>query len=348
MGKDACRKLSAQSNLAIAQIQLQNAQKAPAIETLKSVIASDPGSLEAEQARELLTRLGQDYISPIDPDVVLTELTKTLGSQDKEIITPFVEPQNLITLQLNTRGSKFAYGIEPDGSLAITNISFQPLIVSDNALFKGNVRVDANVTGDLNKMIPNLLTIKTQPTSPIEPGRSLLIPLRLFTGELRQMLLTHPQASLDIEFTAFIDPVTTDEGTKNALPGIEPARTLLKRPGVEISHKYLHNRLNAMANREPPYKLTSADWMPTVLKSALVHNLADSNWVVRVHTMEAMLTLPLDYELINAAAENLNDAHWPARMMAIYLLAKAQPPQPAAQPPQQHPQQRQQPQQPNE
>ena len=337
------------ADLAAAQIQLHNAQKAPAIETLKAVIASDPGSLEAEKAREILTHLSHDYIHPIDPDVVLMELTKTLGCRPEEIVPPFVEPQNIITLQINTRGSRFSYGSNINGSLAITNNSSQPLIVSNNALFKGNIRVDANVTGDLNKMIPNLLTIKTQPTSPIEPGRSLLIPLRLFTGELRQLLLTHPQASLDIEFTVFIDPVTTDEGPKNALPGIEPTRTLLKRPGVEISHKFLQNRLNslsrgyqgqkiktaqlfvgllaeqhAMADRQPPYKLAHADWMPAVLKSALVHNLADTDWVIKTHTMAAMLSLPMDYELINAVAENLNDTHWPTRMMAIYLLAKAQ------------------------
>ena len=46
---------------------------------------------------------------------------------------------------------------------------------------------------------------------------------------------------------------------------------------------------HAMPDRQPPYKLVSADWMPDVLKSALVHNLADSDWVVKVHTMEAML-----------------------------------------------------------
>ena len=61
-----------------------------------------------------------------------------------------------------------------------------------------------------------------------------------------------------------------------------------------------------------------------MLKSALVHNLADDDWVVKVYTMSEMLSLPLDYELINAVAENLNDTHWPARMMAIYLLTKGQ------------------------
>jgi hypothetical protein len=40
--------------------------------------------------------------------------------------------------------------------------------------------------------------------------------------------------------------------------------------------------------------------------------------------MAGMLSLPLDYELVSAVAKNLNDSHWPARMMAVYLLAKNQ------------------------
>ena len=79
-----------------------------------------------------------------------------------------------------------------------------------------------------------------------------------------------------------------------------------------------------MANREPLYKFVYADWMPALLKSALLRNLADDDWVVKVHTMTAILSLPLDYELINAVAENLNDTNWPVRMMALYLLTKSQ------------------------
>jgi hypothetical protein len=61
-----------------------------------------------------------------------------------------------------------------------------------------------------------------------------------------------------------------------------------------------------------------------MLKSALVQSLSDSDWVVRVHSMTAIADLPLDYELINAAAKSLSDQHWPARMTAIALLAQKQ------------------------
>ena len=77
-----------------------------------------------------------------------------------------------------------------------------------------------------------------------------------------------------------------------------------------------------MANREPLYKFMYADWMPALLKSALVQNLGDEDWVVKVHSTAGMLSLPLDYELMNAVAENLNDTHWPTRLMTVYLLAK--------------------------
>ena len=60
-----------------------------------------------------------------------------------------------------------------------------------------------------------------------------------------------------------------------------------------------------MANREPLYEFMYADWMPDLLKSALEYNLADDDWAVKVQTMTEMLSLPLDYELINAVAGNL-------------------------------------------
>lgn len=84
-----------------------------------------------------------------------------------------------------------------------------------------------------------------------------------------------------------------------------------------------------MAEHGTLYRFKYADWMPDLLKSALLHesglllNPADGEWVVKVYTMAEMLSLPLDHELTGAVAENLNSANWPVRMMAIYLLAKS-------------------------
>jgi hypothetical protein len=184
----------------------------------------------------------------------------------------------------------------------------------------------------------------------IEPGRSILIPLNLFSSELRRILLTYPQASLDIEFTVYIDPDIAEDGTPtNRLLGVEPVKEVINRPAVKLTNRYLQNRLDsfsngtqsqkiriirlfngllmeqhAMANREPLYRFMYEDWMPDLLKSALLRGLADRDWVVKVHTMDGMLSLPLDYDLINGISENLNDVNWPVRLMALFLLAKNQ------------------------
>jgi len=335
------------ADLTLAQIQLAEGQRDLAIKTLKSAITRDPGSLEAEHAKEILDQHGGYYIPPIDPDITLAALRSSFG---QALVPAFISPEKIISAQLNVRGTEFSYGSKFDGTVAITNNSSEPLVVSDDGLFTGNIRVDAALTGDLNKKLPNLVSIKIRPASPIEPGSSIFIPLRLLTAELRQMLLTHPQASVDIEFTLYLDPVTDEQGQiTNRLRDLEPARVTVKRSKIELTGRFLQNRLNsltkgrqgqkiktahlftgllmeqqAMANREPLYKFMYADWMPALLKSALLHNLTYDDWVTNVHTMADMTSLPLDYELINALSESLNDTHWPTRLMAIYLLAKNQ------------------------
>jgi len=215
------------ANLALAKIQLAKDQQATAIQTLKAAIASDPASLAAQQAKEILAQQGQQYIPPSDPNITLTQLKNTLG---QTLVPEFLAPDKIISVQLDLRSSKPLYGSKFGATLAIKNNSSEPLIISDDALFKGNIRVDANITSDLNKKLPNLISLKTQPALPIESGKSLLIPLRLFTGELRRTLLTYPQASLNIEFTAYLDPITTAQGRTNRLADIKPAKLAVDGP----------------------------------------------------------------------------------------------------------------------
>ncbi len=349
------------TDLASAQIQLAEEQSDSAkatpdkkdsapqgawIETLKTAVAKDPGTLEAELAKELLARHGIEYMPPLDPDLTLAVLRNSTG---QTIVPAFSSPDKIISVRLNLRGSKFSYANDFGASVAITNNSTEPLVVSDDGLFSGNIKIDAKISGDIDQEIENLVSLKTRPSTPIDAGKSLFVPVRLPTGRLRQTLLTYPQASVDIEFTVYLDPVVTDKAVTNRLTGLEPARVVVNRPGVELAGGFLQNRFNsltkgrqgqkiktaqlftgllaeehALANREPPYKLQYADWMPDLLKSALVQNLKEDDWVSKVHTMAWMTPLPLDYDMLNALAENLNETHWPARLMAVYLLAKNQ------------------------
>ncbi len=338
------------SELAQAQIQLAEGQNDLAIQTLTSAIARDPGSFAAERAKDIMVQQGKEYFPAVEADTVLNGLTNVFGQSLVPVFTP---PEQIISAQFQIRGGTFIYGSEFSGFVAITNNSSEPLVMSDHGLFKGNIRIDANISGDLSKNIPNLVFTRVRTAFLIEPGRSILIPLRLMTGELRKTLLTYPQASLDIEFTLYLDPVITNEGkVANRLVYLEPKRVRISRPGIELSGKYLRDRFNslsndqidqkintarlftgllkeqyAMSNRTPPYKFMYAEWIAPLLRDALSHNSgllrnpADDEWIVKVHTMADMLSLPLDHELISVVAESLNDNKWPVRMMAIYLLS---------------------------
>jgi hypothetical protein len=340
------------ADLALARIQLKEGQKDLAIQTLESLIAKDPGSLAAEQAKEVLTQQGAAYVPPVDPCVVLSALEKSFG---QTLVPTFVSPDKLVSVQFNAGGNKFSYGSDFDATVAVVNNSSEPLVISDDSLFRGNIRVDADVTGDINKSIPNLVSTKIRTAFLIEPGRSLLVPVQLVTGQLSRLLFAHPQASLNIVFTLYLDPVVTDDGKiANSLVNIAPAKLSVKRPGIELTGKYLRTRFNSistgqpsqriktaqlfvgllteqqiMSGRKPLYKLMYADWMSTMLKSALIHesgllrNRANGEWEVKVNTMADMLYLSLDQDLAGAVAENLNSPNWPVRIQAIYLLAKS-------------------------
>jgi len=349
------------ADLTLAQIQLADGQKDSAIETLKAAINKDPGSFAAERAKEILAQQGEKYTPLIDPNAVLTMLENVFGQTLVPVFTP---PEKIFSVQLNIRGdparlepgNEFPYGSKFGGTVALINKSAEPFVISDDALFKGNIRIDAEVSGDLNRTIANLVSTKIRTTLSIEPGHSIFIPVRLITGELRKTLLTYPQASLDIEFTLYLDPVTTilqkETEITNRLTYIEPTRVRVKRPGIELTGKYIRSRFNlistgsvsqkikaaqlfagllreeyAMSNHKL-YRFKSADWMEPLLRSALLHesgllhNPANGQWVVKVHTMADMLAFPLDYELISAVANNLNNTNWPVRMMAVYLLSQ--------------------------
>jgi len=337
------------ADLTQAVIQLTEGQNDLAVETLNMAIAKDPGSFTAERAKEILTQKGKEYVQPAETNTVLAALESVFG---RTLVPVFTPPERMITAQLQIQGSVFPYGSEINGAVAITNHSSEPLVISDYSLFKGHIRVDAVISGDLSENIPNLVLTRVRGALLIEPGRSVLVPLRLISGELRNTLLTYPQASLDIEFTLYLDPVVTNDGkVANRLVYIQPSRMSIKRPGIELAGKYLRNEFNsistapvdqkiktarlftgllkeqyAMSNRKPPYRFMYADWMTPLLRSALSHksglllNPADDEWVVKVNTMADMLSLPLDNELISAVAENMNNTKWPVRLMAVYLL----------------------------
>jgi hypothetical protein len=335
------------ADFAKAKFLLAKGQKQPAVDSLRAAIDKYPGSIVAEQALMLLAEQKADYIPIYDTNVIMATVKKTVGEQ---IIPQFIRPDQILSFQLNVRGNRFVYGSDFTGAISITNNWYEPLVIAENGLCKGRILIDAYVTGDVNQRFEKLVSTTTRPALPIEPGHSNIVPVRLYSGPLKQLLLSHPQASLNIRFTAYLDPVATADGNMaSAIPGIMPATVEIERPRAEITQNYLQNRFNSLsqgkqgpkikaaqliagllmesretANHGQSYKFTSTGQMNSMLEAALVQSLTDSDWVVRTNNIAAIAELPLDYELTSAVAQGLNDQHWPARMIAVWLLSQKQ------------------------
>ncbi|MHC4519466.1 MAG: tetratricopeptide repeat protein, partial [Planctomycetota bacterium] len=309
-----------------AQVQLADGDKAGAIETLTAAIAKDPGSLAAEHARGLLAEQGSIYRPPVDTDGLTTYLAEAVGTM---VVPQFMQPDRRIELQFSLRGRDVSYGNDIEGTIAIVNKGSEPLVVTENGLFSGRIRVDARVSGDLTQEIPSLLSQTVRTSLAVPPGRSVAAPVRLSTGPLRRLLLDHPQASLDVQFTLYADPVTAGDGiVRNRIAGIESAVVSVRRSGMDLSGQYVRNRSesiasgqesqkvrtaqlftgllreqHAMARHGTLYAYRSAEWLPGLLRSSLLTepglllNTGEGDWVVRVNTMAGLLAVPLDQEL---------------------------------------------------
>ncbi len=331
--------------LAKAKILLAQGSKDKAVETLKSAIDKASGTLEVEEAKKILAQNGGEYIAPIPADPILSNMENVFG---KTIVPVFAQPEKLFSILLNIAGSKFAYGSEFDSTIIITNKSPDEMVICDDGLLIGNIRIDAEVSGDLSENIPNLVSMKVQPAMPIGSGKSLLIPVQLVKGKLRKLLNESPQANLNIKFTLFIDAAVDANGhIVNRLTDVKAGTLEINRSTVEVSGTFIQNRVDSfargnvgrkfeiaklfvgllqeeyiMAKGEPKYKYMYADRMTKILKSSLKMNLTGDDWISKAQIIAALCDLPMDYDLISAVAENLNDSHWPVRLMAVYLLSQ--------------------------
>jgi len=331
--------------LAKAKLKLDAQDKTDGLKFLKAAVEISSGTLEAETARQLLKENGGEYIPPLTEQLAAA-LQNEFGSK---IVPEFIKPQDMYGAQLNIKGTSFPYGSDFGANLSISNKWSQPLIISREAVIKGHIRVDAQVSGDINETIISLIDKQIEPSQPVEQAKSLIVPLQLNTGRLDDILIRYPQANLSIEFKVYLDPVVSSTGKPLNGVGTEPQVVRISRPAVDLSGKFLQNRLNEMAKAksgqkisigqlftgllleqqmmaesEPSYKFMYADWMAPLLKSAMVGNLQADEWVVRAQTVCDLLKLPLDYEFTQAISNNIQDSQWPVRMATIYVLSKKQ------------------------
>ena len=329
-------------------VQLAEKDVEGAIETFRSAVAMDPASLVAARARELLLENESEYVSEVAVDDILTMLKSEFGSR---IVPEFKPIEQMLSVKLALSDYEFTYGRQFTANLVITNNSDSPLLFGEYGLLDGHIRVDASLSGDINIKLPMLISKKIGVMSPIKTGQYVSVPLELNTGLLRRILLTYPQASIEMKFVACIDPIIDNNGQMNGCAyGLAPATAFVKRQGMQLSKEMLKQRFellkmgqvkqkvrsvqafagllaeqNAVKRSKPLYRMAKLE--RSIMLNAVKQGLSDDNWSVKSQTMLAILPLSSsddEASLTKLISSNMTALEWPVRMAAIYLLNESQ------------------------
>ncbi len=296
-------------------------------------------------AAQTLKENGSEYISPVASSEILNYLKSEFG---EEITGKMVPMSQLLRAKLSMSGSEYMYGSDLPVSVVIENIGQRNLIISDTSLFKGFIRIDARVGGDIRQSIPALVEAQIRPGRMIRPGQHAALSVNLMQGQLRTLLRTHPQASVEIELTLRLDPPQEGaEVLETDLTHLAPVRQTIRRRGVELTRDFLMQRLDGVARGQGGQKYRSAELFtgllaeqysarqqkvdyrfvkaePQLLLDAVRRLLADEDWIIRLQTMATFtdVELPMEHSLIDSLSENLAHERWPVRMMALYVLSQ--------------------------
>jgi hypothetical protein len=170
------------------------------------------------------------------------------------------------------------------------------------------------------------------------------------TGELKDILIRHPQADIEIEFTVYFDPLIKEDGTiANRVNFFKPVKKSVKRRSVDVSKIAISAQLRYLSSGQQkqriraiqlfagllmeyyqskstylPYKPSQVE-LP-ILTSAIRKGLNDQDWVVRLQTMAAMMPMQheMEFSFIYSISESLYDDLWPSRLVALHLLSNVQ------------------------
>ncbi|HOQ04730.1 MAG TPA: hypothetical protein PKY88_05920 [Anaerohalosphaeraceae bacterium] len=323
---------------------LKENNREAALVPLKKIVQMGPETLVAWRAQEVLKVNGSEYLPAFSPAEILQHLKAEFGD---EVTPKFLPLSKMVRVKLRMSGSEYPYGSEMPATVVIDNIGPRLLVIGPMGMLHGDIRIDAEVRGDLVQSFPSLVRFPLRPSLPIRPGQHAAVTVELMTGPLRRLLRTYPQASVEIDFVLRVDGTDSEEMSgQDLLLHPAPVRQTIRRRGIVLTYDFLIQRLSGLAKGKEGQKFRSAELFtgllaeqqaalanrvgyrfvraePALLADAVRRMLADEDWIIRLQTLSTFtdVSLTLDSSLISSISENLSHDRWPVRMMTLYLLS---------------------------
>lgn len=325
-----------------ALIQLEKADTAAALATLRRLITMEPGSFVAKAAGDKLAERGAEYFPENDPEALKQLLNSNFIAS---VVPEFFKPEETVTTKVSLSGVEFGYGTDLGVNIIISNNGKQPLVITDSSFFKGEIYIRVNITGDIEGIMPIEIRKRVTPVSPIRPGGTLAIPIRLNVeaAKLSRILNDFPQATLNLSFTAYFDPALSDDGKVTSM--IPVANTSCRRLGVMLTEELLDKRIESLQTGQAGQKIHTIRLINGLIaergaaekygvlykhkaipqdsfEKAFSLALEDENWQVRLLILDVLRFTGTSFESHKRFSDGLLEEQWPIRLLSLYCLSK--------------------------
>jgi tetratricopeptide (TPR) repeat protein len=324
-----------------ALVQYEKSDIASSLATLRQIVAMEPGSFVARMALERLEGAGSEYVPENDP-YALRQLLDTNFGDSK--MPQFYKPEDVITTKVSLSGVEFGYGADLGLYVVISNNGRQPLVITDNSFFRGEIFIRVRISGDIEGIKPIEIRKRVTPVSPIKPGGTLCIPVYLNTEATRldKILRDFPQANLILTFQAYFDPQIDDQGQISSK--IPMAITSGKRLGVILTKELMAKRIDNLRSGQAGQKLNTIKLIngliaeqraaekygvlyrhkaipEDMLEEAFNITFDEDNWQVRFLMLDVLRNAGETFEAQEKFSAALQDTQWPIRMISLYGLS---------------------------
>lgn len=325
-----------------ALVQAAKSDTAASLATMRKIIDMEPGSFVSKRCFERLESAGSEYIPTNDPYALNQLLASNFGDTT---IPLFYKPEDVITTKVSLSGVEFGYGADLGLFIIISNNGKQPLVITDNSFFRGEIFIRVRVAGDIEGIAPIEIRKRVTPVAPIKPDGTLCIPIYLNTEatRLNNILRDFPQANLVLTFQAYFDPEIDDKGEVSSK--IPMAITSGKRVGVILTKELLEKRIAALETGQAGQKLNTIKLIngliaernaaekygilyrhkavpQEMLEGAFNITFKEDNWQVMFLMLDVLRYAGTSFEANKKYSESLQAQQWPIRLLSLYSLSK--------------------------
>lgn len=274
------------------------------------------------------------------------ELLEVLDDFDRSVLEYAADPARFVTAELSIENAA-PVSAEPWWiALKLTNRSTGPLALGPGGALDAVLMLSFKMSGDRERVMENLLTIRFERDSVLNPGQTATFRQTIDLGPLRRASRSAPQQLQRVTMDALLDPQRGGDGSWGPSAGGQRLGTVyFNRVPAKVDPDSIRDLIKTAAEGELLARFAALEtcaqllgerqrrdagrlgydpeYVPSArLAAVLLGALESDDWQVRARALDAATLIGFDRQMLAAVKRNLKHEHWLVRLMAARLLGE--------------------------